>query len=74
MSGDFPVKVIWAWAFIFVYILTGDIFLFKIVKMDLTNSRRKNSPQLLDQSERKYFSIFAFSANAFQTDQIEGCC
>ena len=74
MSGDFPVKVIWAWAFIFVYSLAGDIFLFKIVKMDLTHSRRKNSPQLFDQSERKYFSVFAFSANAFQTDQIEGGC
>ena len=39
---------------------------------DLTNSRQKNSPQLFDQSKRKYISIFAFSANTFQSDQIEG--
>ena len=54
--------------------LAGEIFLFKIVKMDLTNSRRKNSPQLFDQSKRKYISIFAFSANTFPSDQIEDGC
>ena len=42
--------------------------------MDLTNSQRKNSPQLSDQSKRKYISIFAFSANTFQSDQIKGGC
>ena len=42
--------------------------------MDLTNSRRKNSPQLLDQSKHKYISVFALSANTFQTDQIEDGC
>ena len=72
MSGDFSSKFIWACAFLFVYSLAGKIFFFKIVKMDLTNSRRKNSPQLLDQSKRKYIPIFPFSANTFQSDQIEG--
>ena len=74
MSGDFAAKYIWACAFLFVYSWAGKIFLFKIVKMDLTNSRRKNSPQLFDQPKRKYISIFAFSANTFQPDQIEGGC
>ena len=74
MNGDFAAKFIWACAFIFVFNLASEIFLFKIVKMDLTNSRRKNSPQFLDQSKQKYISIFALSANTFQSDQIaEGC-
>ena len=33
MSGDFAAKFIWACAFLFVYSLAGEIFLFKIVKM-----------------------------------------
>ena len=74
MNGDFAAKFIWACAFLFVYSLDGEIFLFKKVKMDLTNSRRKNSPQLFDQSKRKYISIFAFSANTFQSDKIEDDC
>ena len=74
MSGGIASKFIFACAFLFVYSLAGEIFLFKIVKMDLTNSRRKNSPQLFDQSKRKCISIFAFSANTFQSDQIEGGC
>ena len=74
MNGYFAVKFFWACAFLFVYSLAGEIFLFKIVKMDLTNSRRKNSPQLLDQSKHKYISIFALSANTFQSDQIEDGC
>ena len=74
MNGDFAVKFIWASAFLFVYSLAGEIFLFKIVKMDLTNSRRKNSPQFLDQSEPKYISIFDLSANTFHSDQIEDGC
>ena len=75
MSGDSAAEFIWACAFLFVYSLAGEIFLFKIVKMDLTNSRRKNSPQLFDQSKRIYISIFAFSANTrwlAANDQIEG--
>ena len=36
MSGDFAAKFICACAFLFVYRLAGEIFLFKIVKMDLT--------------------------------------
>ena len=39
--------------------------------MNLTNSRRKKSQQLLDQSKHNYISIFALSANTFQSDQIE---
>ena len=74
MSGDFVAKFIWACAFLFVYSLAGKIFLLKIVQMDLTNSRRKNSPQLFDQSKRKYISIFALTANTFQSDQNEGGC
>ena len=74
MSGDFTAKFIWACAILFAYSLAGEIFLFKIVKMDLTNLRRKNLPQLFDQSKRKYILIFAFSANTFQSDQIEGGC
>ena len=42
--------------------------------MDLTNSRRKNSPQLLDQSKHRYISIFSLSADTFQSDQIEEHC
>ena len=74
MSCDFAEKFIWACAFLFVYSLADEIFLFKIVKMDLTNSRRKNSPQLFDQSKRKYISIFDLLANKFQSDQVEGGC
>ena len=74
LSGDIATKFIFACAFLFVYSLAGEIFLFKIVKKDLTNSRRINSPQLFDQSKCKYISIFTFSANTFQSDQIEGGC
>ena len=74
MNGDFAGKFIWACAFLFVYGLAGKIFLFKIVKTDLTNSRRKNSPQLLDLSKQKYISIFALSVNTFQSDQVEDGC
>ena len=74
MSGDFAAKFIWACTFLFVYSLAGEIFLLKIVTMDLTNSRQKNSPQLFDQPKRKCISIFAFSTNAFQSDQIKGGC
>ena len=71
INGNFIAKFIWAWAFLFVYSLAGEILLFKIVKIDLTNSRWKNSPQLLDQSKHKYISIFALSANTFQSESIE---
>ena len=71
MNGDFAAKFIWACEFLFVYSLAGEIFFFKIVKTDLTNLRRKSLPQLLDQSKHKYISIFALSANAFQSNQIE---
>ena len=72
MNGDFDAKFIWAYAFLFVYSLAGEKFIFKMVKMmNLTNSRRKKSPQLLDQSKHNYISIFALSANTFQSGQIE---
>ena len=57
MNGDFVAKFIWACTFLFVYSLAGEIFLFKIVKTDLTNSRRKNLPQLLDQSKQINFNL-----------------
>ena len=74
MNGDFAAKFVWACAFLFVYSLAGEMFLFKIVKMDLTNSRRKNSPQLSNQSKRKHISIFDLVANKFQLGQVEGGC
>ena len=74
MNNDFAVKFIWTCAFLIVVSLGGKIFLFKIVKINLTNSRRKKSPQLLDQSKNNHISIFALSANTFQSDQIEYGC
>ena len=74
MNSNFVAKFVWARAFSFAYSLAGEIFLFKIVKMDLTNSRLKYLPQLLDQSKHNYLSNFAFSANTFQSDQIEDGC
>ena len=58
-------------AFLFAYSLAVEIFLFQMVKINLTNSWRKKSPQLLDQSQHNYISIFALSANKFESDQIE---
>ena len=69
MSSDFAAKFVSACVFFFAYSLAGEIFLFKIVKMDLTNSRRKKPPQLFDQSKRKFISILAFSANTLQHSQ-----
>ena len=74
MNGDFATKFIWAGTFLFVYSLAGEIFLFKIVKMNLINSRRKKSPKLLVQSKQNYISIFALLASTFQSDQIEDGC
>ena len=70
MNDNFAAKLIWASAFLFAY----NLALFKIVKMDLNNSRRKKSPHLLDQAKYNYISIFALSANSFQLDQIEEDC
>ena len=74
MNANFAAKFIWACTFLFVYSLAGEIFLFKIVKIDLTNLRRKNLPQFLDQSKHKYILIFDLSANTFHSDQIEDGC
>ena len=59
-----------------MYIYIYNIYIKKSVeesknKRVLTNSQRKTSPQLLDQSKRKYISIFALPANTFQSDKIE---
>ena len=43
MTNNFPSKYIWACALTFVCSLSAETFLFKIVKMTLTNSRRKKS-------------------------------
>ena len=71
---NFASKFIWACAFLFAYGLTDEVCFFKMVKMDLTNSQRKNLPQLSDQLKHKYISIFALSANTFQSDQIQDGC
>ena len=55
---------------IFAYNLAGKIFLFKVVKMDLSVLQQKKLPQLLDLSKCKYISIFALSANTLQSNQI----
>ena len=55
---------------IFAYNLAGKIFLFKVVKMDLSVSQQKKLPQLLDLSKCKYISIFALSANTLQSNHI----
>ena len=46
-------------------------FLLTIVKMNLTISRPKKSPQYFDQLKDKYNPMFALSANTFQSDQIQ---
>ena len=71
INGDFAAKLIWTYAFLFVYSLAGEIFLLTIVKMNLTISRKKKSPQFFDQLKDKYIPIFALSANIFQSDQIQ---
>ena len=71
MNGDFTTKFVWAWTFLFVYSLAGKIFLFKVVKMNLINSRREKSPQLSDQSKHKFSTL---SSNKFPSDQIEDGC
>ena len=51
MNGKFTAKYIWAYAMTFFYSLFGEIFLFKIIKRNLSYLRQKiNCPQLLDQS------------------------
>ena len=74
MDRNFAAKFIKACAFLFACSLTGEIFLFKIVTMNLTNLRQKKSAQLLHQLKHKYILIFALSANTFRSDQIEDRC
>ena len=58
MSGDFAAKLIWA--FLFVYSLAGEIFPFKIVQMDLTNSRRKIRHNCLTNQNANTFQSLLF--------------
>ena len=71
MNGDFVVKFIWEYAFLFAYSLDVKIFLFKIIKINLINSRREKSPQLSDQSKHKFSTL---PSNKFPSDQIEDGC
>ena len=71
MNGDFAAKFIWTCAFLFIYSLAGEIFLFKIVKMNLINSRREKSPELSNQSKHKFSTL---PSNKFPSDQIEDGC
>ena len=59
MTGNFAVKYICAWALKFVHSLNGEIFLFKTVKLNLTDSQSKISPQLLDQSKHMFLALSA---------------
>ena len=70
----FGCKIYLGMHILFVYSLAGKIFLFKIVKMNLTNLRLKKLSQLLDQSKHNYISVFALTANTFQSDQMEDGC
>ena len=50
MNGDFPVKFIWACAFLFVYSLAGKIFLFKIVRIYLIRDEKSRHNCLTNQN------------------------
>ena len=71
LKADFHWAKWSACALTFVYSSTNEIFLFEIVKINLTNLRRKKSPQLLDQS--KHISL-ALSTNTFSSDQSKDGC
>ena len=73
MNDDFA-AILYGHAHFYLLVVWLVKYFFKIVKIYLTNSRRKKLPQLLDQSKRKYISIFALSANTFRSDQIEDRC
>ena len=70
-NGDFAAKFIWACAFLFVCSLAGTIFLIKVVKMNVINSRWEKLPQLSVQSKHKFSTL---SSNKFPSDQIEDGC
>ena len=55
MSGHFVVKFIRACTFLFVYSLAGEIFVFKLVKMHLTNLQRKNCHNCLTNQNANTF-------------------
>ena len=76
MTNDFAVKYIWACAVGFISRLAGEIFLFKIVKMNLSKSRQKKKekkklPKLSDQTK---YILPALSANTFLSNQIKDSC
>ena len=52
MNVDFVAEFISASAFLFIYNLAG-----KIIKTDLTNLRRKNLLQLLEQSKQIHLNL-----------------
>ena len=70
-NDDFAAKFIWECAFSFVYSVSGKIFFFKIVKLNLISFWREKSPQLSDQSKHKFSTL---SSNKFPSDQIEDGC
>ena len=71
ITDDFAAKSIWTCALTFACSLSGEILLLEIVKMNLTNSRRKKSPQLLDQSKHTFLVL---PGNIFPSDQIQDGC
>ena len=58
MNGDVFAKFIWACAFLFVYSLAGETFLFKTVKMDLI--REEKIRHNCQTNQNNYISIFAY--------------
>ena len=60
MNGDFATKFIWAGTFLFVYSLAGEIFLFKIVKLNLTNSRRKSRQNCWSNQNKTIFQSLLY--------------
>ena len=41
MTSDFTAKYIWAYALALLYGLFGEIFIFKIIEINLTNPRQR---------------------------------
>ena len=57
ITDDFAAKYIWAYPLVLANSLSGEIFLFKIVKINSTKWRRKKSPQSLDQSKHIFLAL-----------------
>ena len=67
MNGDVFAKFIWACAFLFVYSLAGETFLFKTVKMDLIREEKIRHNCQTNQNTITFQSLLI---NTFQLDQI----